>query len=193
MTIEYAPTFGQPEKDIRNWFIQLTGLASGKVIWMNQMAKRPQRPYLALNIITKPTPLGLPESDITEESGQGKETIFENQEMTVSAQYYSDTHALATTAFSYMEKIKQASYLDSSVSYLRQTTSKLALVDRSPITNIDEQLGNRWEKRAAMDFIFRYRTSAKDDIDLIEEVKFKGAIRKPDASEIEVKEITVTK
>jgi hypothetical protein len=169
------------KSNLNSWFKTISGL--DRIIWANQSSYRPQKPYGTLNLIAFPKPVGLPERRTAEENNQGYEYLYENQSFTLSFQIYSDHIDSADDALNLMHRTSMSSHtlpnLDTLKSY------NVVLVDKMQIQNVDEQLGNRWERRSQQDYLFRIRQYVKSEIDLIESVTISGSISGSNTGDVE--------
>lgn len=169
MTTIY-PTYDQIRKDIHSWFKTVSGLS--RVIWANQQNKRPSLPYATINIINMPTPVGLPGRVYSVGDSTFEETIYENQDINLSVQVYSDSKDLDSDAYSILYASSLKYFLSDSMEILR--LNNLALINKGQINNIDEQLGSRWEKRTQQDLLFRFRPRVTQDSDYFDKLAVTG-------------------
>lgn len=179
MAVTYEPVLENLKQAIRTWVKDVTGLNT--VIWANQMIARPDLPYVMLNILEIPIEGGQTEKQLVE-SGSDVYKLWniDNYQIMLSINIY--TAQGTTDAFFYLQKLNQSVTINYYYEYFR--SNGLALVEKSRLRNIDEQLGDRWEKRAQQDYIFRFRAKTIEDIEIIETVQMTG-IYVADEEEIE--------
>lgn len=186
MTITTEPTLETLKLALKTWVKDATGL--DRVIWANQSIARPDLPYAALNIISYPMEIGQPERRVLSATGGYVYENVENQQMTLSVNVY--TEPSTNDAFLYLQKLNQSVRINYWYEYLRNNS--LSLFDKSVMRNIDQQLGDRWEKRAQQDYTFRFRTRTLESISIIETISGTGTYETDSGGEQINKEFSLT-
>ena len=148
---------------IKDWMALRTGLA---VAWLNQVTPRPTKPYCTIQRIGLGRSIG---HDYVQQQHDGgnpgilEKTYIGLRELTIQAEVYTepadddnDLEALDILELALMTLSAQ------------QTTDafrlvNLAFIDHEAPIAMDEQLGERWERRAVADIRFSYRTVLFDD------------------------------
>lgn len=148
---------------IRNWLSVRSGIDLDKVIWINQITPRPVNPFATMQFTSRGTKIG---EDYIQEVQNGN--VIERhylgiRELIVQVEIYTDPTD-SDAALGAMELLEQALAALS----MRQViddfqAADLASMNYEVIRIDDEQVGERWERRAVADVRFSYRTILFDD------------------------------
>lgn len=149
---------------IASWLNTYAGL-SGRVIWANQSTPRPGKPYGSILFPTRSRKPGLDETRASfNVTSQAIERVTQGPRIIVAqVEIYSDPAADVNTA-------EAADMLDDALLALDTVsvrdlfrTSKIGMLGHTPVQDLDEQLGDRWERRAQSDVTFAYSGETFDD------------------------------
>jgi len=150
---------------IETWLTTSTGVAT--VIDKNQAEGRPAKPYIAIKINTRGIRFGF--DDVIENYNAVSEVIERNvagpRKMMLQVEVYTDPKDLATDN-------EAGDLLEVALMSLEQTffvelfnSANFSILDHTPINNLDEQLGERWERRAQTDLTLLYTGETFNDGD----------------------------
>ena len=144
-------------------YIWVTSIVSPtwNVIFYQPNAPRPALPYLTLYISTL-NQVGY--DSIISPDNAGSSDIVGNREFTLTIQSYSQTEAL-----NILETLRSSLQMPSVLAALR--SNNIAFVDYNTINDISAILDTEWEKRGAIDLVFRIAQTVDDDVGLIETVE----------------------
>lgn len=183
MTISYDTNHALIEQVILSWITTYAPVS--QVRWVNQIASRPALPYASLQIISDGVMEGVDAEH--EEFNVTTETVdvatYGPRRMTVQVTIYTglETSANHTNA---------RFLLSSALSALRTRPVKQTFKDAGlaflqqlgPVQATDEQLGQRWERRASVDLEFGYTAITTDIGGTIGELKTVSPITEADGS-----------
>lgn len=160
MTITYATEHAAHWRTLFDWLYKYSGLDSSKVRKLNQVAGRPDLPYANMQVIADVAE-GI-EGDLWEhDTGTDKmdSVTYGPRRMTLQCNMYTtvegddtdiiDNAMSRLTAAVHALRIPpvKASFKSNGIAFLRAASS---------IRSDDEQLGQRWERRATIDLEFSY-------------------------------------
>ena len=165
MPITYATDHAKLERALLAWVETYAGLSAGSGRWLNQVMNRPDLPYATLQIISE----GMLEGQDGEYREYNAATthldtvLYGPRRMTVQVTVYT---AMEVNA----EHNNARKRLTGAVASLRIGASKVALSTAGlsflqqlvAIIATDEQLGQRWERRAQVDLEFGYTSLVTD-------------------------------
>lgn len=147
------------------WVAAGTGIDASKIIWGDQTAPRPAKPYATILFPSLTMP-GL--SDDTEQTFNASTQAVERRSsgprlITAQIDVYSDPATSANSA--------EAAELMTNTVDLLQTVSvrdsfraaKIGVISQTAVQRMDEQLGERWERRAMAEVTFSYSAETFDD------------------------------
>lgn len=153
-------TIADAKKTIYNWIDKEMKGQVSKVIWRDQGAPRPPRPYVGLKIISGPTITG---DDDQRESSPGIYTVVGQREMTVEIAVYGENSL--DLCHKLEQSLQRGSVLDtfaaSEVSVLRGTSTVNLTIP------LDAQT---FESRAQFEVVFGFVTGSTDEQGYIEDV-----------------------
>lgn len=151
---------------VKNWLKAAMSLNEAHVIWANQSVPRPTKPYASVLFPSGSVKFGV--ADESEKSYNAGTQAVERQSngpRTIVAQIevYADpaTVANADEAFELLENALLM--LDTEGVRTAFRAAKLGVISQSPVSRMDEQLGDRWERRAIAEVVFSYSAETFDD------------------------------
>jgi len=163
MTLSVTTDHALIRKTIRDWLQTYSGLAN--VDYADQTVSRAVKPYATILITSSGVKTGLDEhretfdvpSDVIQRITAGPRLIFAQCEV------YTEPAADPNT-------LEAAEILENALLALETVTvqntfraAKIGLMGHTPIVRMDEQLGERWERRALSDVTFSYSGEMFDD------------------------------
>lgn len=157
-----------------NWLkeeLRDTAIGPDKIVWFNQDAPRPSRPYVALDLTSGPSQVG---HDELRNVSDGVLDVTGNRRITVTvAVYGEDSDLYAMRLHSSLEKpTVQAALYGYGLSLNRQ----------EDVQDVTTRLETRYETRYQFDAIFNCVSSVRDEVGHIEEVQITDEIN--DSTEI---------
>lgn len=163
MAITILTDYNAMRQALLTWITTYGGLADA--IFKNQDAKRPAKPYGAILITGDGVRFGRDEA--RQSYDVGNQVIQRNtigpRRMNVQLDVYSDP-AQSTgelEASDYLNNLLLT--LDTVAVHELFKSANLAYLDHTSINRLDEQLGDRWERRAQVDLTFLYTGETFDD------------------------------
>lgn len=145
---------------IFSWLDGAVNLESNKIIFSDQDAPRPEKPYMTVKLQNF---VALGHAQLSDVDGNGLGTFIGDREFTVSLQTFGEN------AFQ---------YLDTALSSLARPNAQtaldagfLAFVDHLTTNDITDALESGHEERAQMDLLFRIASVSTEDVGLIEKVE----------------------
>jgi len=163
MTLSVTTDFILIRKTIFDWLSAYAGVNS--VIYANQEVNRPAKPYGSILINNGSLRFG---HDEERNSYNGSSGVLERQtsgvrQMVVQCEVYSDLAATPNDleAAEMLESALLA--LDSEAVKSTFRDAKIGILSHTPIIRLDEQLGDRWERRALSDVFITYSGETFDD------------------------------
>ena len=163
MTLSITTDFILIRKTIYDWLLAYSGVSS--VIYASQEVTRPAKPYASIIITSTSLRFGHDEerqnfnvaNDVLERRTSG------TRQMIVQCEVYSDP-ATVPTDLEAAELLENALLaLDSELVKSSFRDAKIGILSHTPIIRLDEQLGDRWERRALSDVTFTYSGETFDD------------------------------
>lgn len=151
------------------WLAQYTGIPEDRWIWANQITKRPAKPYGTVLFTSGLTgvKVGL---DEVRETYNGTTEVIERvttgpRQIPVQIDIYTDpaTQANASEAMELLENALLT--LDTVPVRELFRASKIGVMSQSTPLRLDEELAERWERRAQVDITFMYSGETFDDGD----------------------------
>lgn len=150
---------------IVQWFETYSGLGTGKVIWANQKTPRLAKPYATLRITGQGIKTGFDETrpQFNGTSSAIERTYTGPRQLVVQCDVYTDpaTAPGQLEAVDYLENALLSLETQPVRDLLR--TAKLGHLTEGTMMRLDEQLGDRWERRAEVDVTFTYSGEMFDD------------------------------
>jgi len=163
MTLTVTTDFILIRKTIYDWL--LTYASVNSVIYTNQEVNRPTKPYASILINNGSLRFGHDEerNSYNGTSGVLERTTSGTRQMVVQCEVYSDP---ATTP----NDLEAAELLESALLALDSEAvksvfraAKIGILSHTPVIRLDDQTGDRWERRALSDVIFTYSGETFDD------------------------------
>lgn len=150
-------------RTILNWLEVYSGVGAGKVIWLNQETSRPAKPYAGILIITSGLRFGF---DHVQESFVGdriQRQISGPRQLVAQCEVYTDPPATLATADA--AQMLEDALLSLDTEEVRDAfrAAKIGVLSHGQINRLDEQFGDRWERRAQVDINFTYSGEIFDD------------------------------
>lgn len=147
------------------WLEQQSGAGMGKAIFLNQVADRPAKPYATIQVIADNIKTG--EDDVRPEFDVGtpalKYRTVGMREMTVQVQIYTEP-AKSVTDVEAADRLNQAIItLDHPSIHKQFNDANISILGHTSVIRLDEQLGERWERRATSDLRIMYTAESVDD------------------------------
>lgn len=167
MAITHLTNYAVIESAIRTWVVTHTGFAGDKVIWLNQAAPRPAKPFATLQILQDGQPLAQEQEFHKYDADDERIDVIVHapKKMTVQVQVYSgmQTQASDAVARRILLSVLAAARMPSQQDLF--AAAGVAYIGHEPVQALDDQTGDRWERRAAADVHFTYEAATKDDGD----------------------------
>lgn len=147
------------------WLIASTGFAEDKIQFLNQGESRPPKPFISIMILNRGIKTGT--DDVIQSYDVGSQKI---QRITAGPrllicqiEIYTEpaTEFTGTEADEILENALLA--LDTEEIKALFRAAKIGQLTETPINRLDEQLGERWERRAQSDVTFTYSGETFDD------------------------------
>jgi hypothetical protein len=150
---------------IIGWIKLATGFDSEKVIFLNQEITRPAKPYVGIIILSRGIKTGIDESRSSFDADTQKIQRLTTgpRQMVVQLEVYTNPSESLddTEADEVLENILLT--LDTEAVKDLFRTAKIGQLTQTPINRLDEQLGERWERRAQADVTITYSGESFDD------------------------------
>ncbi len=159
------------------------GLSVGKVIWAKQTRARPQRPFIALDILESSNPGQGSEQRTIENPDWDSDTDTENldalkisnidhPELTVQLTAYSNEVTGDSRAANVLERVRVKFGSDRATADL----GDIAVVNRGNVRDVSLVLENEYEGRAVLAIVFRVADENVEDAGVIEIVEVETTI-----------------
>lgn len=163
MTLTVTTDFILIRKTIYDWLLAYAGVSS--VIYANQEVDRPAKPYASIIITSRSLRSGHDEerNSYNGTSGKLERQTSGTRQMIMQCEVYSDPAKLPTDleASDLLEGALLA--LDSELVKSSFRDAKIGILSHTPIIRLDDQSGDRWERRALSDIVFTYSGETFDD------------------------------
>lgn len=148
---------------VRLWL--QAGAGVSQVIYANQEVPRPAKPYATILVVSSGQRFGLDETrqafDATNEVVQ--RTVAGPRQMILQCEVYTDP-ATAPGQLEAAERLENALLMLDTVGVRSAfRAAKIAVAGHNQVTRLDEQLGDRWERRAVVDVTVTYSGETFDD------------------------------
>lgn len=124
--------------------LTLSPAVGSRIVWEDQKAPRPSKPYISLNIADF-AQIGRDAMSVTG-NASGQVTIVGNRELVLSVQCYG-------AGLSLLEAVRSSLERPSIIEYF--FAKKIAFVDPQPVIDVAQLVDDTIEERAAMDLRFR--------------------------------------
>lgn len=166
MTTSYITDHAAVERALITWMETYGGVGSGKVHWLNQTGHRPALPFATLFTIADPIADGIDGEfqNFDANTNRLDKLTYGSRRMTLQATIYSVPETVAGGPGA-------RHLLNAAIASLRSQVVKDQLKAvglsffqmLSGARVVDEQLGQRWERRAQADFEFGYTSLFVDN------------------------------
>lgn len=165
MAITLVTDYPAMKGSLLKWIREQSGAAMGSAIFLNQTADRPDRPYATIQVITDNIKTG--DDDVRQEYDGGVPSLTYRtvgpREMTVQVNIYTIPAALVSDIEA-ADRLNQALImLDHPVLVKQFNDANMSILSHTPVIRLDEQLGERWERRASSDLRIGYTAESVDD------------------------------
>lgn len=153
---------------IYNWIkeeLSGTEISPDKIVWLNQDAPRPTRPYVGLDPLSGPSQDGHDES---REVTPGFQDVTGNRKMSFTILAYGENSDILMC--------RLHSSLEKSSTRARLSTYGIALIRQDDVRDITTKLDTRSETRYQFDVMFRVTSSIEDETNFIETVEVEDNI-----------------
>ena len=165
MAITLITNYAAMKSSILQWLRENSGADMGKAIFLNQEGDRPEKPYATLQVMTDNIKTG--DDDIRPEFNAGiPELIYRTfgyREMIVNVQLYTEP-AKASNEIEAADRLNRALILlDHPIIVTQFNDANFSVLEHTPVIRLDEQLGERWERRASSDLRILYTAESVDD------------------------------
>jgi len=162
MTLSVTTDHALVRSTIRTWL--MTYAVLGEVIYANQTTERPPKPYGTLLVLSSGLRSGLDEHI---ESFNGGSQLIERitagpRQLVAQVEVYTDP---ATTPSNEAAELLENALLALDTVLVKDVfrVAKIGVLGHTSATRLDEQLGDRWERRAVADVTFTYSGETFDD------------------------------
>ena len=159
MPITYATDHAGFERALVTWMQTYASLAADSVRWRNQITGRPDKPYATLHISSDGGAGGQDAEFEQFNSGLGliEKALHGSRRFTLQCEMYSVPETAPGQSGARIRLLAAVSALRSDpVKELFRANGLAFLQQLSAVQNLDEQLGDRWERRAMADLEFGY-------------------------------------
>lgn len=165
MTITVTTDYEGNLRTILNWLETYSGVGEGKVIWMNQKTSRPEKPYAGILIINTGLRFGF---DSVVETFDVPSNLIQRQtsgprQLTAQCEVYTDPPATLADLDAAQRLENALLALETELVRDSFRTAKIGMLSHGIINRLDEQFGDRWERRAQVDVAFMYSGETFDD------------------------------
>jgi hypothetical protein len=147
------------------WLNAYTGIDKAKIIWANQSTPRPDRPYATVFFPSGSVKSGFDEAVANYNAGtQAIERMTHGpRTIAVQVEVYTDQAQVPNQdeAYELLENALLA--LDTVPMRESFAAAKIGLLDHAPVQKLDEQLADRWERRAMAELTVTYSGETFDD------------------------------
>lgn len=165
------------KKALYNWLkeeLKDTAVGPEKIVWLDQDAPRPSRPYVGMRVLAGPVQVG---DDEEREVSPGIVNVTGNRTLTFTVSVYgSDSYEIACKLHSSTSKktVQGALY----------STGGLSVVERQDVQNVTTKLDTKNESRFEFDTVFGCVSSVHDEVGVIEDVEVTNEIPDPDSTQV---------
>ena len=165
MTLTVTTDRPQIYQTIIEWLETYTGVGAGKVIFLNQEIPRPAKPYVGILILNRGIKTGFDDviSSFDVPSQKVQRITAGPRQLVVQIEVYTDpSESLDDTE---ADELLENALLALETEDVRETfrVAKIGLLNQTTINRLDEQLGERWERRAQADITITYSGETFDD------------------------------
>jgi len=165
MALTIVTNYTAMKNSILQWLRENSGVDMGDTIFVNQVTNRPALPYATIQVIADNIKTG--DDDVRPEYDAGTPALKYRtvglREMTIQVEIYtkpaeavSDIEAADRLNFALMA-------LDHPILVQQFNDANISILGHTPVIRLDEQLGERWERRAVSDLRILYTAETIDD------------------------------
>lgn len=142
-----------------------TDVTAEKIMWLNQDAPRPARPYVGLDVLVGPGRVG---HDQLTEVTPGVYDLVGVRELTCSVNIYGEgSDQIADQLLCSLEK---------PTAQARLATYGLAMIEQSDPSDLTALIETRWEARTQFDVRFRVTSKTRDNVGYVEKVELENQV-----------------
>lgn len=173
MSIPVAPI----RSALYNWIkeeLKDTAVGPEKIIWLDQDAPRPTRPFVGMRILSGPNQVG---DDEERSVSEGVVNVTGNRTITFTASVYGEDSFVIACQL-------QASLSKRTVLGSLYSKGGLSLVHREDLQNVTTKLDTKNESRFEFDTIFGCVSSVTDEVGVIESVAVTNRIPDPESTQV---------
>jgi hypothetical protein len=153
------------KQTILAWLAARTGIPAERWIWANQRTPRPKKPYGTVFFPSGFVKVGIDEQrrEFNEYDEILQKTTTGPRTLTAQIEVYTDP-ATKDADVEAMELLENAIItLDTDAVRDAFTAAKIGIISQGSPQALDEQLGERWERRAMCEVVFSYSGESFDD------------------------------
>lgn len=152
-------------RTILNWLETYSGVGAGKAIWLNQKIGRPAKPYAGIIILNSGLRFGM---DSVKETFDVPTQAIQRltsgpRQLVAQCEVYTDPPATLATADAAQMLENALLALESELVRDTFRAAKIGMLSHTQVNRLDEQFGDRWERRAQADVVFTYSGETFDD------------------------------
>lgn len=165
MAIILITDYSAMKSSLLKWLREQSGAGMGKAIFLNQVGDKPAKPYATLQVIADNIKSGFDETRPEYDGGAPalKYRTVGLREMTVNVQIYSEP-AKTVSEIEAADRLNQALIVLEHPSLVEQfNDANFNVLSHTPVSRLDEQLAERWERRASSDLRILYTAESIDD------------------------------
>ncbi len=150
---------------ILNWVEVYTGVGAGNVIWLDQDTPRPPKPYAGILIINSGMRFGFDYVDRTFDDPNQRVQRKTSGPRQLVAQIEVYTDPVKTLAEKDAPRMLEDALMALDSIEVRDAfrVAKIGVLNHTLVNRLDEQFGDRWERRAQADVTFLYSGEMFDD------------------------------
>lgn len=165
MAVIVTTDFEANLRTVLNWLETYSGVGSGKVIWLNQETPRPAKPYAGILVMNTGLRFGFDHTDQQFDIPTNKVQRQTSGPRQLVAQCEVYTDPPLTLAGLDAAQMLESALLALDTEEVRDTfrAAKIGVLSHGQINRLDEQFGDRWERRAQADINFTYSGETFDD------------------------------
>lgn len=147
------------------WLAAFTGIAAERIIFLNQTIERPAKPYIGIVVLTRGIKTGTDDvvSSFDVPSQKIQRITAGPRQLVFQIEVYTDPATSAATPEA--DELLENAMLGLDTETIRDSfrAAKIGLLGQTPTNRLDEQLGERWERRAQADITITYSGETFDD------------------------------
>ncbi len=166
MAITIVTDYTAMKNSILKWLRENSGAGMGSAIFLNQKTDRPTKPYATLQVTSDNIKTG--DDDVRQEFVGGASPTLSYRtvglrEMMVQVEIYTEP-ANGVNDLEAADRLNYALMVLDHPSIVQEfNDANITILGHTPVIRLDEQLGERWERRAASDLRILYTAESVDD------------------------------